>query len=86
MSVGEVKTTLRAAIEAALQGRDAFDRASAGANAASEAAEAILNHSRNEDVSAVQQALDTARAEVEPTRRRFVNIAEHTSRYLNRLG
>ncbi|MFI7660902.1 hypothetical protein ACIBTW_18675 [Micromonospora parva] len=86
MSVGEVKEALRAAIEAALHGRDTFDRASAGANAASAAAEAILNGSQNEDVSAAQQALHTARAEVEPTRRRFVNIAEHATRYLNQLG
>lgn len=86
MSVGEVKVALRAAIEAALHGRDVFDRASAGAKAASAAAEATLNGSRDEDVRAVQQALAAASAEVEPTRRRFVNTAERATRYLNQLG
>ncbi|MGC4768614.1 hypothetical protein ACLQ25_06450 [Micromonospora sp. DT44] len=86
MSVGEVKVGLRAATEAALHGRDTLDRASAGAKAASAAAEAILNDSQNEDVKTVQQALLAADAEVEPTRRRFVTIAERATRYLNQLG
>ncbi|RZT83052.1 hypothetical protein EV382_6372 [Micromonospora violae] len=86
MSVGEVKIALRAAIEAARQGKEVFDRASTVATAATAAAEAILNDSRDEDVRAVQQALAAASAEVEPTRRRFVNTAKHTTRYLNQLG
>ncbi|MET8256924.1 hypothetical protein ACFYPG_26040 [Micromonospora sp. NPDC005553] len=86
MSVGEIKVALRAAIEAAHQGLEVFDRASAEANAATAAAEATLHDSRDEDVRAIHQALAAASAEVEPTRRRFVNTAEHTTRYLKQLG
>ncbi|MEU1585342.1 hypothetical protein [Micromonospora sp. NPDC005710] len=86
MSIGEVKVALRAAIEAAQRGEEVFDRASAEARAATAAADAILNDSRDEDVSAAHQALIAAGAEVEPTRRRFVNTAKHTARYLKQLG
>ncbi|SCF30979.1 hypothetical protein [Micromonospora chokoriensis] len=86
MSLGDVKAALRAAIEAARQGQEVFDQASAEAKTATAAAEAILNDSRDEDVRAVYQALAAASAEVEPTRRRFVNAAEHATRYLKQLG
>ncbi len=86
MSVGEVKATLRAAIEAARQGRRVFDQAVSDAQAATGRASAILHGSQHEDVKATHQALAAAKAEVEPTRRRFGGIAEHADTYLTRLG
>ncbi|GAA2184391.1 hypothetical protein [Micromonospora lupini] len=86
MSVGEVKASLRAAVEAARQGRRVFDQAASDAEAATQMADAVLRGSRNEDVKAAHQALGAASAEVEPTRRRFDNTAKHTADYLTRLG
>ncbi|MET7947569.1 hypothetical protein [Micromonospora sp. NPDC005324] len=86
MSVGEVKASLRAAIEAARQGRRVFDQAASDAEAATRMADAVLRGSRNDDVKAVHQALAAASAEAEPTRRRFDNTAKHAHAYLNRLG
>ncbi|WP_433130302.1 hypothetical protein ACQPWW_07000 [Micromonospora sp. CA-240977] len=86
MSVGEVKASLRAAIEAARQGRRVFDQAASEAEASTRTAVAILQGSQNEDVTAVHEALNAAAAEVEPTRRRFDNAANHASAYLTRLG
>ncbi|MEU1396967.1 hypothetical protein ABZ403_13030 [Micromonospora zamorensis] len=86
MSVGEVKASLRAAVEAARQGRRVFDQAASDAEAATRMANAVLHGSRNEDVTAVHEALTAAEAEVEPTRRRFDNTAKHTAAYLTRLG
>ena len=86
MSVGEVKASLRAAIEATRQGRQVFDQAAADAEAATRTADAVLRGSQNEHVTAVHQALAAAKAEVEPTRRRFDNTAKHATDYLTRLG
>ncbi|MEU4528031.1 hypothetical protein AB0F49_07365 [Micromonospora ureilytica] len=86
MSVGEVKASLRAAIEAARQGRRVFDQAASDTEAATRMADAVLRGSRNDDVTAVHQALAAAGAEVEPTRRRFDNTAKHANTYLTRLG
>ncbi|GIJ29184.1 hypothetical protein Vqi01_43460 [Micromonospora qiuiae] len=86
MSVGEVKATLRAAIEAARQGRRVFDQAVSDAQAATGTASAILHGSEHEHVNATHQALAAAKAEVEPTRRRFGRIADTASDYLNHLG
>ncbi|MET8041783.1 hypothetical protein ABZU25_13075 [Micromonospora sp. NPDC005215] len=85
MSVGEVKASLRAAIEAARQGRRVFDQAASDGEATTRTANALLHGSRNEDVKAVREALTAASAEVEPTRRRFDNTAKHTTAYLTRL-
>ncbi|MBQ1017875.1 hypothetical protein KBX71_08350 [Micromonospora sp. D93] len=86
MSVGDVKVSLRAAIEAARQGRRVFDQAAYDAEAATRMADAVLRGSRNDDVKAAHQALAAASAEVEPTRRRFDNTAKHATAYLTRLG
>ncbi|GIJ07065.1 hypothetical protein ACFFMR_13375 [Micromonospora andamanensis] len=86
MSVGEVKAALRAAVEAARQGRRVFDKAASEAEAATGTANAILRGSQHEDVEATHEALAAARAEVEPTRRRFDDTAEHAGDYLTRLG
>ncbi|WP_147376175.1 hypothetical protein [Micromonospora radicis] len=86
MSVGEVKAALRAAIEAARQGQRVFDKAVSEAEAATGAANAVLRGSHHEHVTNTQQALAAAKAEVEPTRRRFNGTAEHAGDYLTRLG
>ncbi|WP_433391102.1 hypothetical protein [Micromonospora sp. KLBMP9576] len=86
MSVGEVKAALRAAIEAARQGRRMLDQAATEADAATATANAVLHGSQHEEVTAVRQALDSARAEVRPTRRRFDATVEHANDYLTRLG
>ncbi|MFG1913730.1 hypothetical protein [Micromonospora sp. NPDC048898] len=86
MSVGEVKASLRAAIEAARQGRRVFDQAASDAEAATHTANALLHGGQHADVTAARQALAAARAEVEPTRRRFDSTAEHAADYLTRLG
>ena len=86
MSVGEVKASLRAAIEAARQGRRVLDKAASDAEAATQMADVVLRGSRNEDVKAIHQALAAASAEVGPTLRRFDNTAKHATDYLTRLG
>ncbi|MEV7989048.1 hypothetical protein [Micromonospora sp. NPDC085948] len=86
MSVGEVKASLRAAIEAARQGRQVFDQAASDAETATRMANAVLRGSQNDDVTAVRKALAAADAEVEPTRRRFDNTSTHATAYLTRLG
>jgi hypothetical protein len=86
MSVGEVKASLRAAIEAARQGRRVFDQAATDAEAATRTADAVLQGSQNEDVTAARKALTAASAETEPTRRRFDNAVVHATAYLGRLG
>ncbi|MGC5289795.1 hypothetical protein [Micromonospora sp. DT231] len=86
MSVGEVKASLRAAIEAARQGRRVFDQAASDAETATRMADAVLRGSQNEDVTAVRNALAAAGAEVEPSRRRFDNTVKHAADYLTRLG
>ncbi|MEV4709891.1 hypothetical protein [Micromonospora sp. NPDC049374] len=86
MSVSEVKATLRAAVEAARQGRRVFDQAVSEASAATATANAVLHGSKHEHVTAIHQALAAAKAEVEPTRRRFDRIADNASDYLTRLG
>ncbi|MEU5550727.1 MULTISPECIES: hypothetical protein [unclassified Micromonospora] len=86
MSVGEVKAALRAAVEAARQGRHGFDQAVSEAEAATRTATALLHGSRHEHVRATHEALAAAGAEVAPTRRRFKDTAEQASDYLTRLG
>ncbi|WP_341719462.1 hypothetical protein QQG74_06895 [Micromonospora sp. FIMYZ51] len=86
MSVGEVKATLHAAIEAVRQGQRVFDQAVSEAEAATGTANAILRGSQHEHVTDTHQALAAAKAEVEPTRRRFAGTAENASDYLTRLG
>ncbi|WFE44571.1 hypothetical protein [Verrucosispora sp. WMMD1129] len=86
MSVGEVKAALRAAIEAARQGRRVFDKAVSEAEAATRTANAVLSDSQHQYVTDTHQALAAAKAEVEPTRRRFDHTAEHASDYRTRLG
>ncbi|MFF0154744.1 hypothetical protein [Micromonospora sp. NPDC005203] len=86
MSVGEVKASLRNAIVAARQGRRVFDQAASEAEAANHTADALLHASQNADVTAARQALATAQAEVEPTRRRFDSTAAQAADYLTRLG
>ncbi|TCB95580.1 hypothetical protein E0H26_19145 [Micromonospora zingiberis] len=86
MSIGEVKAALSAAVNAARAGQGVFDRAVAKAEAATTAAEAVFHGSRHEEVAATRQALVAARAEVEPTRRRFDATMHRTAEYLTRLG
>ncbi|MEU3454030.1 hypothetical protein ABZ671_10550 [Micromonospora sp. NPDC006766] len=86
MSIGEVKATIGAAVEAARQGRRVFDLAVFQAEAATREAAGVMSDSRHVEVTRTHHALRSAAAEVKPTRRRFDGAAEKAGGYLSRLG
>ncbi|TDB69699.1 MULTISPECIES: hypothetical protein [unclassified Micromonospora] len=86
MSVGEVKATLGAAVEAMRQGRRVLDQAVSQAESATGEAAGVLRGGQHEEVTRIHQALASAAAEVAPIRRRFDAAAEKIGDYLSRLG
>lgn len=86
MSIAELKATLGAAIESARQGRRTLDRAIAEAESATGEAARVLRGSQHVKVTRTHSALSSARAEVEPTRRRFDAVAEKVGDYRSQLG
>ncbi|MEU7848838.1 hypothetical protein AB0B74_15960 [Micromonospora parva] len=86
MSIADLKATLGAAIESARQGRRTLDRAIAQAESVTGEVADVLRGSRHAEVIRTHSALNSAQAEVGPTRRRFDAVADKVGDYRSQLG